>query len=452
MNFSMLFDEVCETSIRLYYEHSYMKRIFIAEFFIGIIAIISATLLMLAIFFNKTLHFNVRVLFICFCAALLVANIGVLLSSMYYLLSIVYRPPEERCQWLTFTKSDCIALKNVCNLGTAVIVVSALFLSIERIIATLLYRTYEQQQRRWIGLLLGGSQWGLIIPLLLLQKRGNEQVLPYCAAELYNPTLAKNTEYVLIVAEGCALLIFVRGNEQALPYCAAELYSPTLAKNTEYVLIVAEGCALLIFVVLWNHNHKKSVRLCSFYTRLFNASQNVSYALRRKAFVTRVFLLLFLKLNGFCSCSSVNERPYEHALNVRYQVRENVATTKLMVPIMLHNCFFISTLAVLYELFLPVQDYHSKAEDYLRDISRYAIYAELQSSLLPLMTILLMYIMGCFNPHIRHSFAHLLRLDRCFSKNANIINVTSEEHARQLYFDQLQQQWNNFTGDICNQR
>lgn len=74
----------------------------------------------------------------------------------------------------------------------------------------------------------------------------------------------------------------------------------------------------------------------------------------------------------------MNERPYEHALNVRYQVRENVATTKLMVPIMLHNCFFISTLAVLYELFLPVQDYRSKAEDYLRDISRYAIYAELQ--------------------------------------------------------------------------
>lgn len=119
----------------------------------------------------------------------------------------------------------------------------------------------------YLDSILTSFQWGLIIPLLLLQKRGNEQVLPYCAAELYNPTLAK---------------------------------------NTEYVLIVAEGCALLIFVVLWNHNHKKSVRLCSFYTRLFNASQNVSYALRRKAFVTRVFLLLFLKLNGFCSCSSVN--------------------------------------------------------------------------------------------------------------------------------------------------
>ncbi|VDM39912.1 unnamed protein product [Toxocara canis] len=388
-----LTDHVCETSIRLYFDRSQLKFIFVVEVLLGVTATLSSTLLTLSIFFNKLLHFNVRISLICFCAALLVANVGIVLNSVYYLISIFYRSPAERCQWLTFAKSDCFgklfsrhaclcrasSLKtqssntqffvvrspNLLDFGATVLVVSTLFLSIERITATLLYRTYEQHQRKWIGFLLAILQWVVGVPIVFCQNKSSGLVLPYCAIELFNPTLSK---------------------------------------SAEYILIVVQSCAILIFIVLWNHNRK----------------------------------------------ISMVERPNENALSIRYQIRENIATRKLTMPIVLLSGFFMLSQTLLYAVFLPVHSLYSDVNAYLDDVSRYSIYSEIQLSMLPLMTTVLVYFMGRFDAHIRHSLAHLLGLYRCLSKSGNVVDVTPEEHARHLYFDQLQQQWNQLNGESCD--
>ncbi|KHN86985.1 Serpentine receptor class alpha/beta-14 [Toxocara canis] len=360
-----LTDHVCETSIRLYFDRSQLKFIFVVEVLLGVTATLSSTLLTLSIFFNKLLHFNVRISLICFCAALLVANVGIVLNSVYYLISIFYRSPAERCQWLTFAKSDCFAMRNVYSFGATVLVVSTLFLSIERITATLLYRTYEQHQRKWIGFLLAILQWVVGVPIVFCQNKSSGLVLPYCAIELFNPTLSK---------------------------------------SAEYILIVVQSCAILIFIVLWNHNRK----------------------------------------------ISMVERPNENALSIRYQIRENIATRKLTMPIVLLSGFFMLSQTLLYAVFLPVHSLYSDVNAYLDDVSRYSIYSEIQLSMLPLMTTVLVYFMGRFDAHIRHSLAHLLGLYRCLSKSGNVVDVTPEEHARHLYFDQLQQQWNQLNGESCD--
>ncbi|OZC05583.1 hypothetical protein X798_07443, partial [Onchocerca flexuosa] len=135
---------ICKMIKWIYVENSRMRSVFIVEFISSILAICIALLTLLAIIFNKTLHFNMRLLLICFWGAIIIACIGTLIDSSYYLIAIISKMDAELCAWLSFTQSDCIALRNVYYMGLLMIVVSTLFLSVERVIATLFYQTYER--------------------------------------------------------------------------------------------------------------------------------------------------------------------------------------------------------------------------------------------------------------------------------------------------------------------
>ncbi|VDK19628.1 unnamed protein product [Anisakis simplex] len=235
---------------------------------------------------------------------------------------------------------------------------STLFLSIERIIATLLYRTYEKHQKQWIGILIAVIQWTFTLPIFYWENRDNGMILPYCAIELYDPALSK---------------------------------------SIEYVQIVIQCCAIIIFVVLWCHNHNRTVEQC----------------------------------------------PNENVLSIRYQIRENIATTKLMAPVVLLNALFMASITLLYVILLPDNEFYSHIDDYMRKVVQYSLFAEMQYSILPLFTVVLIYSMGRFNAHLRQSLVHLLGIDRCVSKHFNVVDVTPEERVRQLYFDQLEHQWNH---------
>uniref|UniRef100_A0A915PMN1 G-protein coupled receptors family 1 profile domain-containing protein n=1 Tax=Setaria digitata TaxID=48799 RepID=A0A915PMN1_9BILA len=109
-----------------------------------------------------------RLLLICFCGAIIVTCIGTLVDASYYLIAIISKVDIERCTWLSFTISDCIALRNVYYLGLLMVVISTLFLAIERAVATLLYQTYERSTRKWISISMALSQ--------LYRKSQNENV------------------------------------------------------------------------------------------------------------------------------------------------------------------------------------------------------------------------------------------------------------------------------------
>ncbi|VDN04202.1 unnamed protein product [Thelazia callipaeda] len=205
INASML-TRICEITNWIYVENTTMRNVFIIELISSIIAIFAISIILFAMLINRTLHFNMRLLLICLCGAFILTSIdsevtGTLLDSVYYLIAIGLKKGVERCAWLLFKKSECIALRNVYYFGVIIIFVSTLFLSVERIIATILYRTYERITRRWISILMAFFQWSLIIPLIYYQDEDIGYIFPYCAYELFNPRAFANIELGVIAIQ-----------------------------------------------------------------------------------------------------------------------------------------------------------------------------------------------------------------------------------------------------------
>ncbi|VBB33860.1 unnamed protein product [Acanthocheilonema viteae] len=333
-----------------------MRNVFIVEFLSSILAICTTLLTLLAIISNKTLHFNIRLLLLCFWSAIIITCIGTLIDSSYYLIAIISKVGVERCAWLSFTKSDCIALRNVYYLGLIMVVLSTLFLSVERAIATLLYQTYERNKRV------------LIIPLMYYQNHNEEHIFPYCAYELFNP---QDTG------------------------------------NIQLSVIAIQICSFVIIIVLWTHNNKK--------------------LLHRK---------------------SQNEN-----VSVRYQLRENISTSKLLVPLAAITSVFVLIGALLYVL-LPSR----QTDNYwiiVNQLITYCFYAEIQACFLPIASVILAVILYHTSKTIRSSFFHLLGLECCIKfGEQNSINISPDEFISRAYFDQLQRQWNDlpisWNGPACN--
>uniref|UniRef100_A0A0R3S6Z7 G_PROTEIN_RECEP_F1_2 domain-containing protein n=1 Tax=Elaeophora elaphi TaxID=1147741 RepID=A0A0R3S6Z7_9BILA len=367
---------ICELIELIYVNNSRMRNVFIVEFLSSILAICTTLLALLAIIFNKTLHFNMRLLLLCFWGAIIITCIGTLIDSSYYLIAIVSKIDVERCAWLSFTKSDCIALRNVYYLGLVMFVIATLFLAIERAIATLLYQTYERSSRKWISILMALTQasyfsmllWLLVIPLMYYQNHSEEHIFPYCAYELFNPKLIA---------------------------------------NIQLGVIAIQICSFVIIIVLWTHNNKKF---------LYRKSQNEN-------------------------------------VSVRYQLRENVSTSKLLVPLVTIITVLVLTSALLHVL-LPSE----QTDNYriiVDQLITYCFYAEIQACFLPIASIILAIILCHTSKAIRSTLFHLLGLECCMEfGRRNSVNVSPEEFIRQSYFDQLHQQWNDlpisWNGTMCN--
>ncbi|VDN30543.1 unnamed protein product, partial [Gongylonema pulchrum] len=145
-------------------------------------------------------------------------------------------------------KSDYFttALRNIYYLGSVVLVLSTFFLSIERVIAALLYRSYEHNTRRWIGILLIFLQvikflfsWLLVAPFLYYQQLQREQ----------------------------------QHGSIAYPYCSYWLFNAKTTMSIYFALIVFQSCSFTVIIVLWTHNNKKVVRLNSYFVRIWEIAK-----------------------------------------------------------------------------------------------------------------------------------------------------------------------------------
>uniref|UniRef100_A0A1I8EW98 G-protein coupled receptors family 1 profile domain-containing protein n=1 Tax=Wuchereria bancrofti TaxID=6293 RepID=A0A1I8EW98_WUCBA len=195
--------------------------------------------------------------------------------------------------------------------------------------------------------------------------------------------------------------------EHIFPYCAYELFNPHVMANIQLGVVAIQICSFVIIIVLWTHNNKK--------------------LLHRK---------------------SQNEN-----VSVRYQLRENVSTSKLLVPFVTIITILILTGALLH-LVLPsrqTDNYWIIADQLIM----YCFCAELQACFLPIASIILAIILCHTSKTIRSSLFHVLGLECCTKfGRSNSIHISPDEFIRRAYFDQLQQQWNDPSisrnGAMCN--
>ncbi|KHN75160.1 Serpentine receptor class alpha/beta-14 [Toxocara canis] len=291
-------------------------------------------------------------------------------------------------------------LKKMYNAGGTAVVMSTVFLAIERVVATCFYKTYESRGHEWMGVVLSALLW---------------------------------------VTFGYACFFLPDRGTAVYHYCDVGIYDAGFAKVADIVLLFVQVFAALIFIGLWYRNYR------------------LKCILDRESLPT---------------------------LSTRYQLKENISTTKLIIPLVAMNAVLMLSYSVAYSVFLPSLDPSSHVtEDVLNSINAYApvadkgwvlfrpgyeavtavrnIWDDIASQatdclgvrfalantvgpvlLMPVATSAFMVCMPLLNIHVRRSLFRLTRLRHCFQDPSSRTEPAQQAGTR-LYFEMLEKQWQN---------
>ncbi|VDM50644.1 unnamed protein product [Toxocara canis] len=115
-------------------------------------------------------------------------------------------------------------------------------------------------------------------------------------------------------------------------YCDVGIYDAGFAKVADIVLLIMQVFAVLIFTGVWYHNYRLTCAL---------------------------------------------DDQHLGTLSTRYQLKQNMNTTKLLSPLVAISAFLMLSYSVAYAIFLPSVDLSSHiTEDVLNSINAYAPIAE----------------------------------------------------------------------------
>ncbi|KHN85888.1 hypothetical protein Tcan_16313 [Toxocara canis] len=129
-------------------------------------------------------------------------------------------------------------------------------------------------------------------------------------------------------------------------------------------------------------------------------------------------------------------------LGTRYQLNENINTTRLMIPIVTINAVLVLSYSVAYVIFFPSLGQNAGiTKELLNSINQYAPVAEFLILLMPITTNAFMFSMLVLSTHIRRSLFRLTGLGRCFHDSTNRID-SAQHAATAIYFEMLAKQWN----------
>ncbi|KJH48775.1 Sre G protein-coupled chemoreceptor [Dictyocaulus viviparus] len=129
-------------------------------------------------------------------------------------------------------------------------------------------------------------------------------------------------------------------------------------------------------------------------------------------------------------------------LSTRFQLRENIATTRLMTPVMLLVTLLMSSSQLVYYSYLPDLNQETViTQDVLVEIVNFAPFSEYQISLMPVTTLMLVFLLPYFHLHIKRSFVRVSRLRRCFPERFTSVDTVTVDQARDIYFHKLNGQW-----------
>jgi hypothetical protein len=110
-------DILCE-AVRDSYADGILANLYGIKCIFSIIAIPPALVMCIAIIRASALHRNIRLLFVNFFIATVIANAGIILVSGYHVLALMTsNTNEELCAKVAMTGQECIFLQGLCQLG-----------------------------------------------------------------------------------------------------------------------------------------------------------------------------------------------------------------------------------------------------------------------------------------------------------------------------------------------
>jgi hypothetical protein len=160
-------DIVCNAVYELFINQTTMTIIFGTQAISSLPAMLVGVFLAVSFWKTTSLHFNVRVLLVNLSISATVTNCGILIIAIHQLIALFSaQSATEMCAVMAISATQCHSLRLVYNVGSLPPVIGLLFLAIERLIATLQYKTYEQNGKKIIGLSLVAIQVRIILIIL----------------------------------------------------------------------------------------------------------------------------------------------------------------------------------------------------------------------------------------------------------------------------------------------
>nr|CAD2127438.1 unnamed protein product [Meloidogyne enterolobii] len=145
------------------------------------------------------------------CVALLLANVGVALSSLYNLHVPLIRAPSSHCYWLSFSFIDCLAIRTLLNVSIFATYMAGACLALERMAGSLLY-IRRNKSKRAIATFLVGLQWlvsiFVAIPPILSSTNSATLVSPHCAILTPSPTQTRPLFFAILGIHALVLAIY----------------------------------------------------------------------------------------------------------------------------------------------------------------------------------------------------------------------------------------------------
>uniref|UniRef100_A0A914L3G1 G-protein coupled receptors family 1 profile domain-containing protein n=1 Tax=Meloidogyne incognita TaxID=6306 RepID=A0A914L3G1_MELIC len=146
------------------------------------------------------------------CVALLLANVGVALSSLYNLHVPLIRAPSSHCYWLSFSFIDCLAIRTLLNVSIFATYMAGACLALERMAGSLLY-IRRTKSKKAIAIFLVVLQWLISIfvaipPILSSSTNSATLVSPHCALLTPSPTQTRPLFFAILGIHALVLAIY----------------------------------------------------------------------------------------------------------------------------------------------------------------------------------------------------------------------------------------------------
>uniref|UniRef100_A0A915N408 G-protein coupled receptors family 1 profile domain-containing protein n=1 Tax=Meloidogyne javanica TaxID=6303 RepID=A0A915N408_MELJA len=182
------------------------------------------------------------------CVALLLANVGVALSSLYNLHVPLIRTPSSHCYWLSFSFIDCLAIRTLLNASIFATYMAGACLALERMAGSLLY-IRRNKSKRAIAIFLIAVEVTRQNPLVLEQVHSTEQTLPAAATTvgLFILSTLLDRQFLIALANS-----FGFGGIEKMDECSMLIALNRNKRPEMRVEILAEG---IFKVAFWNFGY-----------------------------------------------------------------------------------------------------------------------------------------------------------------------------------------------------
>ncbi|KAI6243768.1 hypothetical protein M3Y99_00040800 [Aphelenchoides fujianensis] len=193
---------LCGVVAEMYEKDWSLKFVFLLQFIMASLSVVCVISLALLLCAWSAFAANVRLMMLSLLASFATANVGVLLSCIYHLQAVVFRPLDTRCYWFSFVYQDCFVIRVLFNISVCAIYASALAMAVERTMSTLV--DSGLRARKSIALLLIVLQWTFAVAVNVnptaidFTSKARTRHFAHCAAHLLTPTQNRSLFYVLM--------------------------------------------------------------------------------------------------------------------------------------------------------------------------------------------------------------------------------------------------------------